>query len=89
VASELQLSKVGRVAEFMKIWTNLAFRYKSGFWQILSMTFPETLYMKNAVNKLNFPLVTHMACFETRFGRYGLLKSGYNAELFWTAWTLE
>jgi hypothetical protein len=35
--------------------------------------------MKSAVNKLSFPLVTHTAYFNTRFGSYGLLKSGYSA----------
>jgi hypothetical protein len=53
------------------------------------MTSPETLYMKNVINEHSFPLVTHTAYFNTRFGRYGLLKAGYGAELFWIAWTLE
>jgi hypothetical protein len=41
------------------------------------------------MNEQNFSLVTHMVYFNTQFGRYGFLKSGYGAELFWTAWTLE
>jgi hypothetical protein len=45
------------------------------------MTFPESLHMKNAVDEHNFMLVTHMAYYDTRFGRYGFLKSGYGAEL--------
>jgi hypothetical protein len=45
------------------------------------MTSPEILYMKNTVNEHSFPLVTHTFYFDTRFGRYGLLKSGYGAEL--------
>jgi hypothetical protein len=53
------------------------------------MTYLETFYMKNAVNKLSFTPVTHTAYSDTRFCRYGFLKSGYAAELFWTAWTLE
>jgi hypothetical protein len=53
------------------------------------MTSQETLYTKNAANDHSFPLVTHTAYFNTWFGRYGFLKSGYGAELFWTAWTLE
>jgi hypothetical protein len=53
------------------------------------MTSPETLYTKNSINEHRFPLVTHMAYFDTRFHRYGFLKSGYGAEMFWTAWTLE
>jgi hypothetical protein len=50
---------------------------------------PETLYTKNAINELSFTLVTHTAYSDRRFRRYGFLNSGYGAELFWTAWTLE
>jgi hypothetical protein len=78
---ELRPSKLGRVAEFRKIWTNLTFWHISGFWQIFVMTSPETLYMKNATNELRFPLVTYTAYSNTRFGRYRFLKSGYSAEL--------
>jgi hypothetical protein len=53
------------------------------------MTSPETLYTKNAANKHRFPLVTHTAYFDTRFGRYGFLKTEQGAELFWIAWTLK
>jgi hypothetical protein len=53
------------------------------------MTSPETLYTKNAIKEVSFTPVTHMAYSNTRFCRYGFLKSGYGAELFWTAWTLE
>jgi hypothetical protein len=35
--------------------------------------------MKNVINELSFLLVTHMTCFDIRFGRYGFLKSGYRA----------
>jgi hypothetical protein len=45
------------------------------------MTSPETLYIKNAVIKHSFPLVTYTAYSDTRFGLYGFLKSGYGAEL--------
>jgi hypothetical protein len=45
------------------------------------MTSPEMLYTKIAFNKHNFPQVTHMTYLDTRFGCYGFLKSGYNAEL--------
>jgi hypothetical protein len=37
--------------------------------------------MKDAVNGHNFPLVPHTAYFDTWFGRYRFLKSGYGAEL--------
>jgi hypothetical protein len=53
------------------------------------MTCPETLDTKNAINEHNFPLVTHTAYFDIRFGRYGFLKTERGAELFWTAQTLE
>jgi hypothetical protein len=43
------------------------------------MTSPETLHTKNAVNEIIFPLVTHTDNFNTRFGRYRLLKLGYGA----------
>jgi hypothetical protein len=43
------------------------------------MTSPETLYMKNATSELVFLLVTHMACFDIRFGRNEFLKSGFRA----------
>jgi hypothetical protein len=36
--------------------------------------------MKNVVNKVSFLLVTHMTCFDTRFGCYRFLKSGYSAD---------
>jgi hypothetical protein len=45
------------------------------------MTSPETLHTKDAFNEYSFLLVTHMAIFDTRFGRYGFLNSGYGAEL--------
>jgi hypothetical protein len=47
------------------------------------------LNTKITVNKLSFPLVTHMALSEEWFGSYGLLKTEHGAELFWTDWTLE
>jgi hypothetical protein len=40
------------------------------------MTFPETLNAKVADNELSFPLVTHMAFSDARFGSYGILNSG-------------
>jgi hypothetical protein len=46
------------------------------------MTFPETLNTKVADNELSFPLVTHMAYSDARFGNYGILKSGRSAENF-------
>jgi hypothetical protein len=46
------------------------------------MTFPETLNTKVADNDLSFPLVTHMAYSDARFGSYGILKSGLGAESF-------
>jgi hypothetical protein len=46
------------------------------------MTFPETLNTKVADSELSFPLVTHMAYSNARFGGYGILKSGRGAENF-------
>jgi hypothetical protein len=40
------------------------------------MTFPENLNTKVADNELSFPLVTHMAHSDARFGSYGILNSG-------------
>jgi hypothetical protein len=53
------------------------------------MTSLETLDTKNTNNEHSFPLVTYMAYFDTEFGRYGFLRLGYSAELFWTDWTLK
>jgi hypothetical protein len=44
------------------------------------MTFAETLNTKVSDNELSFLLVTHMAYSDTRFGSYGILKSGRGAE---------
>jgi hypothetical protein len=46
------------------------------------MTFPEILNTKVADKELSFPLVTHMAYSDARFGSYGILKSGRGAENF-------
>jgi hypothetical protein len=43
------------------------------------MTSPKILHMKNVINELSFPLVTHTTYFDTQFGSYGFLKSGYRA----------
>jgi hypothetical protein len=43
------------------------------------MTSPETSYMKDVANELSFLLVTHMTCFDIRFGRYGFLKLSFNS----------
>jgi hypothetical protein len=40
----------------------------------------EILYMKIFINELSFLLVTHTTCFDTQFGRYGFLKSGFFAD---------
>jgi hypothetical protein len=42
------------------------------------MTSPKTSYMKYVTNELNFLLVTHMTCFDTRLGLCGFLKSGFS-----------
>jgi hypothetical protein len=43
------------------------------------MTSPETMYTKNVANKHRFLLVTRTTCFDIRFGRYRILKSGFSA----------
>jgi hypothetical protein len=53
------------------------------------MTSPETLYTKIADSEHSFIPITHTAYSDTRFGRYGFLKTEQGAKLFWTAWTLE
>jgi hypothetical protein len=62
-----------------QFWADCTFLHKSGFCQNFAMTSPETLYMKNVFNELRFLLVTHMTLFDIRFGRYGILKSGFIA----------
>jgi hypothetical protein len=54
---------------------DLTFRHKSGFWQNFAVTFSETLHTQNAINEPSFMLVTYMAYFNTRLGRYGFLKT--------------
>jgi hypothetical protein len=49
------------------------------------MTFPQTLNTKVADSELSFPLVTHMAFSDARFGSYGILNSaGWVLKTFWT-----
>jgi hypothetical protein len=76
---KLRLSEIGRVAELGEIWTDRTLRHKSRSWRNFAMTSPEILYTKNTVNEHSFPLVTHTAYFNTRFGCYGHLKSVYSA----------
>jgi hypothetical protein len=73
--------KLDRFAEF-GFWVDWALWSNSGFWQNFAMTFPETLNTKVADNELSFPLVTHMAYSDARFGSYGILNSGRGAENF-------
>jgi hypothetical protein len=65
-----------------EFWADWTFWSKSRFWQNFAMTFPETLNTKIADNELRFPLVTHMAFSDARFGSYGILMSGRGAESF-------
>jgi hypothetical protein len=64
-------------------WIDLASLYESGFWPKFTMTSPETLDMKNVVNKLSFP-DTHTTYFNIWFGRYEFLKSDLT-----TGWILD
>jgi hypothetical protein len=63
-----------------EIWADYTSRHKSGVWQKKSMTSLETLYTKNGINKLSFPLVTHTSYSDARFDSYGVLKSGQSSE---------
>jgi hypothetical protein len=67
--------KLDRFAE-SGFWADWTFWSNSGFWQNFPMTIPETLNTKVADNDLSFPMVTHMAYPDARFGSYGVLKSG-------------
>jgi hypothetical protein len=73
--------KFDRFAE-SEFWADWTLWSKSEFWQNIAMTFPETLNTKVSDSKLSFPLVTHMAFSNARFGSYGILKSGRGAENF-------
>jgi hypothetical protein len=57
------------------------FGLNQGFGKILSW-FPGTLNIKVVDNDLSFPLVTHMAYSDARFGNYGILNSEQDAENF-------
>jgi hypothetical protein len=43
------------------------------------MTSPETLYMENVANELNFLLITHTTHFDIRFGCYSILNSCFSS----------
>jgi hypothetical protein len=70
-----------------KFWTDHTFQHKSGFLRTFSMTSPETLNTKFAINELSFPLVTHTVNSDARFDSYGVLNIGQGAELIWIDWT--
>jgi hypothetical protein len=63
-----------------QFWADRTFRHESVVCQKFSMTSLETLDTKNSVNKLRYLLVTYMTYFDTRFGHYRRLKSGYSAD---------
>jgi hypothetical protein len=42
--------------------------------------FPRNFVYKKAIKELSFSLVTHIAYFNTRFGRYRFLNSAYSAD---------
>jgi hypothetical protein len=70
--------KLDRWAE-LGILGRLHLRHKFGCWCNFAMNSQKTLYTKNVANELRFPLVSHTTCFDTWFGHYGFLKSGYGA----------
>jgi hypothetical protein len=72
--------KLDRFSE-SEFWADSTLRPKSRFWQNFTMISSETLNTKVADNELNFPLVTHTAYSDIRFGHYGHFKSDFSAEL--------
>jgi hypothetical protein len=82
MASDLRVTPIRNSTGLLnrQFRADCTFRHESGFWQNFAMTSPKSLYMKNAANKLCFPMVTHTAYFGTLFGSYGLLNSGYGAD---------
>jgi hypothetical protein len=69
-----------------QFWEDLTSLYKSVFWQNFTMTSLETLYMKNAINKLSFLLVTHTTCFDTRFDDMNFCSQDSVLDRFWIDW---
>jgi hypothetical protein len=61
-------------------WTDYTLWHKLGIWQNFAVTSLETLNMKFAINKLSFPLVTHVAYSNGWFDSYEILKSGQGSE---------
>jgi hypothetical protein len=78
VVCELRQSETRPIAESLFLADHI-FLYKTGFWRNFAMTSPDTSYTKDVTIELIFLLVTHMTCFDIRFGRYGFLKSGFSA----------
>jgi hypothetical protein len=63
-----------------KFWADWTFLYESGFLVKFCYDLPETLYMKNVINKLSFLPVTHTTCFDIRFDPYEFLKSDFHTD---------
>jgi hypothetical protein len=78
MVSDLRVKAIGNRSDYC-IGENLGRLYLSAQVRILAKArhdLSKSLYMKNAVNELSFPLITHTACFDIRFGSYGSLNSG-------------
>jgi hypothetical protein len=78
MVSDLRVKAIRNRSDYC-IGENLSRLYLSAQVRILVKTrhdLPKSLYMKNAVNELSFPLITHTAYFDIRFGSYGFLNSG-------------
>jgi hypothetical protein len=69
----------------LEFWAYCTFWHKFGSWQNFTMSSPETLTTKVAINKLSFPLVTHTVLSDDLLDSYWLL----NSEMFWTDWTYK
>jgi hypothetical protein len=75
---ELRQSETRSVAKAIFL-ADHTYLYETDFWWNFTMTFPEILHMKNVVNELRFPLVTHTTHFDKRFDRYSILKSWFSS----------
>jgi hypothetical protein len=91
MVSDLRVKAIGNRSDY-SIGENLDRLYLSAQVRILAKIrhdLPITLLRKSAVNEHSFTSITHMTYSDTRFYRYGFLKTKQGAEVFWTAWTLE
>jgi hypothetical protein len=78
VICELRQSETRSIAKTIFL-ADHTYLYKTGFWQKISTTSPETSHTKNVTNELSFLVVTHTTHFDIRFDCYGILKSYFSS----------